>query len=146
METKKTGAGVGVLLLKDGEVLLGKRNDDEQKADSVFHGGGTWTMPGGKLEFHENFEDCGVREVKEETGMKVKEIKVICVNNDKTDSAHFITIGLLAEKFEGEPKITEPNEITEWKWFGLNSLPKNLYFPTAKILENYKQGRFYLKK
>ena len=62
MEKKRVGAGVGVMILnKDGKVLLGKRHDDPQKADSALHGEGTWTMPGGSLEVGESFEEWSQR-------------------------------------------------------------------------------------
>jgi len=48
-DKKNVGAGFGVMLLRDGKVLLGRRHDDEEKADSLLHGAGTWTMPGGKF-------------------------------------------------------------------------------------------------
>nr|MCK4929540.1 NUDIX domain-containing protein [Nanoarchaeota archaeon] len=140
---KRVGIGFGVMMLKEGKVLLGKRHEDPEKADSELRGEGTWTMPGGKLHFGESFEKGAIREVKEETGIELKKVKVICVNNDKNEYAHFVTIGLLSEEFEGEPKIMEPDEITEWKWFSLNELPKKIFFPSAKVLKNYKEGVFY---
>jgi len=45
---KKPGVGVGVIILKDSKVLLGKRHSDARKADSELHREGTWTLPGGK--------------------------------------------------------------------------------------------------
>ncbi|MEK6945705.1 MAG: NUDIX domain-containing protein [Nanoarchaeota archaeon] len=141
---KKIGAGVGVILLRNGKILLGKRHEDPTKADSALHGSGTWTMPGGKLDFHEKFEECGIREVKEETGINVTKLKVICFNNDTTETAHFITAGLLVEEFEGDPKVMEPDEITEWKWFDLNNLPEKIYFPSGKVLRNYLANKFYI--
>lgn len=132
------------MLLRDGKVLLGRRHEDPEKADSQLNGAGKWTMPGGKLDFGERFEEGAKRELLEETSIKAQEIKVICVNQDIIESAHFITIGTLCEKFAGEPNVMEPDEITEWNWFDLNDLPEPLYFPSAKVLENYKQKRFYL--
>ncbi len=55
--TAKVGVGVGVALVRDGKVLLGHRHDDPEKADSLLHGEGTWTVPGGKLDFGETLED-----------------------------------------------------------------------------------------
>jgi len=144
MENKKrVGVGCGVMLLKDNKVLLGKRHEDPDKADSELHGEGTWIMPGGKLHYGETFEECARREVREETGMKLKKVKVMCVNNDKNEHAHFVTVGLFSDDFEGEPKVMEPDEITEWKWFALDKLPEKMFFPSAKILENYKKDVFY---
>ena len=127
-------------MLKEGEVLLGQRHVDPEKADSELHGEGTWTMPGGKLEFGESFEEGAKREVLEETGIILNDVRVICVNNDKIESAHFVTIGLFSDDFSGDAKVMEPDEITEWRWFGLDDLPKNMFFPSVKVLENYIQN------
>jgi 8-oxo-dGTP diphosphatase len=146
MEKKKVGAGFGVMLLKGEEILLGKRHTDPEKADSALRGEGTWTMPGGKLEFGESFEDGAKRELLEETGIFLKRVKVICVNNDKNEYAHFVTLGLFSDDFEGEPKVMEPDEIVEWQWFNLADLPIPLYFPSANIIENYRKKLFYISK
>ncbi len=146
MSDKKVGAGFGVMLLRDGKVLLGRRHTDPEKADSELNGAGTWTMPGGSLEFGESFEEGAARELMEETGMKLGKVKVICVDNSKIDSAHFVTIGMFSEFFEGEPRVMEPDEITEWAWFGLDDLPSPLFFPSARVLENYELNRMYVKR
>ncbi len=141
----RVGVGFGVMFLKNGGVLLGKRHADPAKADSELHGEGTWTMPGGKLEFGESFEGGALREVLEETGIKIneKELTLISVSNDRVEDAHFVTLGFLSEDFEGEAQIKEPNEITEWKWFPLNDLPSPLYFPSKRVLKNYLEKTIY---
>lgn len=144
---KKVGAGFGIMVLnKNEELLLGKRHEDPSKADSELSGEGTWTMPGGKLEFGESFEEGAERELLEETGLKAGSFEVFCVNNDKTDNAHFITIGLIAKDVLGEPKVMEPDEITEWRWFSLQDLPEKVFFPSERMLENYRQGEFYINR
>ena len=143
-EKKKVGGGFGVMLLKGNRVLLGRRHSDPIKAGSALRGEGTWTMPGGKLEFGESFEEGARREVLEETGLKLNDLKVFCVHNNKNEHAHFITIGLFSDNFSGEPKVMEPDEIVEWGWFDLNNLPTPLYFPTANMLENYQKKLFYI--
>jgi 8-oxo-dGTP diphosphatase len=140
---QKPGVGFGVMILKEGKVLLGHRHEDPEKASSLLHGEGTWTMPGGKLHFQENLKGGAIREVLEETGIKVKDLRVISVSNDIVHDAHFVTIGFLAEEFEGEAKAMEPEEITEWKWFDLNNLPSPLYFPSEKIIKNYLTKKVY---
>jgi len=144
IEQKKVRVGFGVMMLRDGKVLLGKRHADPAKADSELHGEATWTMPGGKLEFGESFEDGARREVAEETGIRLGSVRVACVNNDMVPDAHFVTIGMIADDFEGEAKVMEPDEITEWRWFPLDALPAPLYFPSAKLLENYHAHEFYI--
>ncbi|MFA6446206.1 MAG: NUDIX domain-containing protein [Candidatus Paceibacterota bacterium] len=149
METKeikkKVGAGFGVMVLRGENVLLGKRHVDPKKAGSELHGEGTWTMPGGKLEFMESFEAGACRELQEETGLVIKEkdIRVISLTNDIVTDAHFVTVGMVCTILKGEPKVMEPDEITEWKWFPLSGLPKPLFPPSAKIVRNVMEGEFY---
>jgi 8-oxo-dGTP diphosphatase len=144
LNNKKVGVGVGVMLLKDGKVLLGKRHEDNRISKSVLGGEGTWTMPGGKLEYGESFEECARREVFEECGIKLNKFEVMCINNDKNESAHFVTIGLFSDDFSGEAKVMEPEKITEWKWFSLDDLPSAIYFPSLKLIRNYKERSFYI--
>ena len=145
MENKKMGNGFGVLVTKDNKVLLGQRHVDPAKADSVLHGEGTWTFPGGKLHFGESFEEGAQRELLEETGMSVQieDLKVISLTNDIVPDAHFVTVGLLCEKFVGGPQVMEPDEITKWEWFDLNNLPTPIFKPSLKLLKNYQDGVFY---
>jgi 8-oxo-dGTP diphosphatase len=136
-------AGVGIMVLKDGKVLLGKRHSDPDKASSLLHGEGTWTMPGGKLDFGEDLIEAAKREVLEETGLEAKNLKIVSVTNDIVSDAHFVTTAFLCEEFQGDPKVMEPDEIIEWRWFKLDELPSPMYFPCEKIIENYLAKRIY---
>lgn len=132
---------MGIMLVKDGKILLGRRHSDPDKADSELHGEGTWTMPGGKLEFGEGFVDGISREVMEETGIKVRSASVFCVNNDKAQDAHFVTIGLVSSDFEGEARVMEPDEIVEWRWFEIARPPSPIFPPSRVLLECYLEKR-----
>lgn len=136
---KKPGIGVGVMILRDNKVLLGRRHSDPNKADSELHGEGSWTMPGGKLNFGEKLKDAAYREAFEETGIKInkEKLKNISVTDDILEDAHFVTIGFLCNDFEGEPQVMEPDEIVEWKWFNFNNLPDYIFFPSEKIIKKY---------
>jgi len=57
-----------------------------------------------------------------------------------------LDFGLFPDSFSGKPKVMEPDEITEWDWFDINNLPSPIYFPSAKVLENYKQKKFYISR
>ena len=142
-ENNKLGVGVAVMLLNNNKILLGKRNQYPNKADSELHGEGTWTMPGGKLRFGESFAAGAEREVFEETGLRIKSVEVISLSNDIVKDAHFVTIGLLCRNFEGEAEIMEPEEIIEWKWFSLDQLPDPIFFPSEKIIKNYLAKKFF---
>lgn len=139
------GCGFGVMIIMDNKILLGQRHVDPAKASSLMNGEGTWTMPGGKLDFGESFEEGAKREVMEETGIEVdvKDLKVISLTNDIVPTAHFVTVGLLCSNFKNEPKVMEPDEITQWKWFDLESLPEPLFKPSMKVIKNYLDKTFY---
>lgn len=144
MEERKMGIGVGIILCKDNQVLLGLRHSDPQVADSDMHLEGTWTLPSGKVKFGESFEQAGIRKVKEECNLDVHSIHVISVQNDMNEFAHYATIGLLADSFSGTIVPIQTQELIRFKWFSPNSLPENLCFPSQKILEAYQSHQFYL--
>lgn len=67
--------GVGVLVFDaHNRILLGKRKN--------VHGEHSWAPPGGHLEFGENFEECAIREVREETGLNIDSPQFIIATND----------------------------------------------------------------
>ncbi len=136
IKPKKVGVGTGVMLKKENKILLGKRVST-----------GLWTMPGGKLEVGESFEDCIRRETLEETNLTIREMKLMSLNNDIFDhEVHYVTIGFYSEHFEGEARAMEPEKISEWHWFDLNNLPENLFLSSKKMIENYLQQKFYIEQ
>ena len=139
----KPGIGVGIMVLKDEKILLGLRNPDKEKASSELQGQGTWTMPGGKVEFMETLEAAAKRELEEETSLIANKLDLLCISDDMTDTAHYVTVGFIVREYKGEVRTTEPETILEWKWFPLNELPMNLYNPSKKCIEKYKKGIIY---
>ena len=139
------GAGCGVMVFNNrNQLLLGLRNSDENLADSELHEEGTWTMPGGNIEYGETFEEAGAREAKEETGILISDIEIICVQTDKNEHAHYISVGMIAHSFEGVPQVMEPEQIVEWQWFDLDKLPKNIFTPSRKTIDCFLNHKFYM--
>ena len=139
----KPGIGVGIMILKDNKILLGLRNPDKVKASSELQGQGTWTMPGGKVEFMEKLIDAAKRELEEETSLIANKLDLLCISDDMTDTAHYVTVGFIVREYKGEVKTMEPETILEWKWFPLNNLPENLYNPSKKCIYKYNEGIIY---
>ncbi len=129
--------GVGVMILKEGKVLMTKRKGS--------HGSGEYSFPGGHLEYMESFEDCAIRETKEECGLRIKNIRFLYVTNVKKYAPkHYVHIGLVADWANGEAKTLEPEKAGEWKWFDLNKLPKGPIFEFCKLsFDAYKTGKIY---
>jgi len=134
---KRPGVGVCTIIYRDGKILMGKRHDDPNKADSELQGEGTWTIPGGKLDQKEDLKEAAKRETKEECGMDVDGLELVSLTNDIKSEKHFVTIGFVANSFSCEPKVMEPDEITEWKWFDVDKLPKPIFFPAEKAIKNF---------
>ncbi len=140
--------GCGVLVFNDkNQLLMGLRNDDAAKADCELHEEGKWTLPGGNIEYGESFEEAGIREAYEEAGIKLKEedLEVICVQTDKNEFAHYISVGMVARNFEGTPRVMEPDQIVKWQWFDLDKLPKIIFTPSRLTIDCYLQHKFYIK-
>ena len=140
--------GCGVMIFNSkNQLLLGLRNDDVELADCELHEEGTWSLPGGNIEYGESFEQAGAREVAEETGLIVKEddLQVFCVQTDKNEHAHYISVGMLAHNVEGTPRVMEPDVIVQWEWFDLNNLPTNFFSPSKLTIDCFLQHKFYIK-
>lgn len=122
--------GIGVLVFNDlNQLLLGKR--------ASTHGEGEFGPPGGHLEFGESFEDCAVREVKEEAGFDITEPKFLSLTNDifVKSSKHYVSIFMCASFDEGQEVVNmEPEKIEEWGWYNLNNLPTPLFLPLHTLV------------
>lgn len=123
---KRPKVGIGVLIFKDGKVLLGKRKG--------LHAPNVYSGPGGHLEYMESFEDCAKRETREETGLEIKNIRFLCLTNFKTYAPkHYIDVGLAADWQSGEPQLVEPEKCESWVWYDLDNLPS----PLLEVVKNY---------
>ncbi|ORM65268.1 DNA mismatch repair protein MutT [Pantoea rodasii] len=115
--------GVGVLIFRDGKLLLGRRKGS--------HGSGDWSAAGGHLEFGESPEDCARREVLEETGFVLGELSHGAFVSDMFPEVnkHYITLLLVAHHPQGEPQLLEPDKCEGWQWFAPEALPEPLFAP-----------------
>jgi 8-oxo-dGTP diphosphatase len=126
-EDKIPRVGLGVAIIREGKILLGKRKNS--------HGDGCWCFPGGHLEFGESWEECARRETLEETGLKIKNVRFATATNDffKKDNKHYITILMIADWVKGEAKILEPEKCEKWGWFDWDKLPEPLFVPQRNL-------------
>ena len=129
IQPQRPKVGVGVLIMSGSSVLLGKRRGSA--------GSGTWATPGGHLEFGESWAQCAVREVQEETGLTVTDVRLGTVLNvvDEPTGYHYVTIFMVATApADAEPVNAEPDKCEGWHWCDWSAdLPAPL-FKTLKTL------------
>jgi 8-oxo-dGTP diphosphatase len=116
--------GVAAWIYKDGKVLMGKRKGS--------HGAGSWSLPGGHVDFGETPATTVAREIMEETGLEVGAI-THCTDFPyghrffPEDNKQYITLFFNAEYIGGEPVNAEPDKCEGWEWFILGALPSPLF-------------------
>src|SRR3989344_854683 len=97
---------LGILIFKDGKVLLGKRKHANGLGDGQYAG------TGGHLEYMESIEECAKRETLEEAGIEIENVRFLCAINLKDyPPKHYLDIGLVADWKSGEPKVMEPEKL-----------------------------------
>jgi 8-oxo-dGTP diphosphatase len=128
--------GLGVFVWKDGKFLMSKRRGA--------HGHDTWSIPGGNLEFGESWEECAKREVLEETGLSVTNIRFLAATNDlfPDHDKHYTTIWVYSDWKSGEPKLMEPDKYIDHQWRNFKTLPAPLFEPCWKNLRKAKPELF----
>ena len=123
------GVGVGVIVERDGKVLLVRRTT---------HGAGTWSSPGGYIDHGESPEEAAVRETREETGLRLGGAAFLGVTNDlHPDGKHNLTLWFAGRDPAGEPELMAPEESDAVEWFAWNALPDRLYLPLRRFLEGH---------
>lgn len=125
--------GVGLFILKDGKVLLGKRKSS--------HGADEYGGLGGHLEYGETMMEAALRETAEECGIIIKNLQLLCVSDLLTYSPkHYVDVGFSAEWESGELQVLEPTKCESWQWYSLDDLPENLFGCVSAYVEAYKTG------
>jgi 8-oxo-dGTP diphosphatase len=120
--------GTALIVTKDNKVLLMKRKGP--------HGTGTWSTPGGHLDFGETLEACAAREAKEEVGVEVVDIRFRSVTNDifEETGRHYITVWMEGRPV-GEPFIAADKEVEEIGRFAWDALPQPLFLPLQNLVK-----------
>ncbi|VDI34532.1 nucleotide triphosphate diphosphatase NUDT15-like isoform X1 [Mytilus galloprovincialis] len=127
--------GVGVFVTSEDHpncVLVGIRKGSS--------GSGKYALPGGHLEFGEEWEDCGYRETMEETGLRLKKTRFATVVNGivEKENYHYVTVFVQGEvdtAVQSEPVNLEPDKCEGWQWLDWdNFVPANKCFRPLEMV------------
>ncbi len=126
------GVGTGAVVIHQRHLLMVERAGS--------HGAGTWTVPGGWIEFGEDPLAGAVREVFEETGVKVEALGSpgwTSAVHPGDPAVHAITLWVRCIWVEGEPIVTEPAKCPRVEWVPFGEVmdrplfaPFNYWWPT----------------
>ena len=113
---------------KEPKVLLIQRGNEPFK--------GCWAFPGGFMNMDETTEQCAVRELEEETGLKVTEIKQIGAYSkvDRDPRGRTVTVAYLAIIDKPET-VFGLDDAAKAQWFPISNLPK-LAFDHEEIMRD----------
>ncbi len=129
------GVGVGVIIERDGRVLVGKRRGSHAQ---------TFSIPGGKMELGETFEQAALREVAEEVGVQLGPLTVVAVVNDlstwREEGVHFVSVTLHGHCIAGEPQNLEPDKCEGWIWVDPTQLPQPHFRASELSLQCWLAG------
>lgn len=132
-----------VVLNRDGEILLVRHKKGNQRY---------WVLPGGRLEYGETFEECAVREVKEETGLEVEMERFLYLSEAIAPdrSRHIVNIFIKARVVGGTLKLGDEPVLAGVEFVRLEELAQMTLFPPVsdEIVEsisgNSQKGIQYL--
>lgn len=127
-----------ILLIKDGKMLLTRR------ANTGFYDG-CYECPSGHMDGNETVRQAAARELFEEVGVvaKIEDLKVVHVVHRYGEKNERIEFYLVAEKWEGEPSIKEPDQCDDINWFPLDQFPENMVPKTKAAIDQYLGGKIY---
>ena len=112
----------------DAKVLLIQRGDEPYK--------GCWAFPGGFMNMDETTEQCAIRELEEETGLKINEIHQIGAYSkvDRDPRGRTVTVAYLAIVDKPMP-VVGLDDAAKAEWWPLSALPQ-LAFDHDEIMRN----------
>jgi 8-oxo-dGTP diphosphatase len=129
--------GVAATVIFEGKVLLVMRANEPAR--------GKWGLPGGVVELGERVDDAVIREVKEETGLNVRLIRMLTVydsivrDEEQKVRFHYVLVEMLCEVDHGSPEAL--SDALDVRWVPLDELDSvDLTSGAKRLLEQVVRG------
>ena len=108
-------------------------------------GSGEYAVPGGKQRVDETLEDCAKRELLEETNLSLKKSRPVSLYYTRKNfmkGKQVMSVGVLAEDWDGELKTLEIENHVGWNWHKLNDLPEPIFEFSEIAINQYRDGKY----
>lgn len=133
-------------LILVGSLVIIKNKQNEILLQQRKHPHGYWGLPGGLMELGESTEETARREVKEETGLELGELKMIdvisgaenFVKAENGDEFYMVTVVYETEEFSGSITF-DTSESLDFQFFKVNQLPYEMVKSHRRIVTKYLQ-------
>lgn len=129
--------GCGVLLTNDSDQVLLQRRSDT----------GDWCIPGGALEPYESYEEAAIREVREEVGITVRNLKLFGIYSGDERRIHYpnddvvysLSVIFTTDEYDGDIS-DQDSEVLEHRFFGRDEIPEELFPADSRAILDWKRG------
>jgi 8-oxo-dGTP diphosphatase len=132
--------GIGVVIVKDGQMVLIKRGNEP--------GRGKWSIPGGIVELGEHITQTVIREAKEETCLDVTNphlidvVDTVDLDPDGKVKYQYVIVDYLVKVVGGE--IAAASDAEELRWVPFGEVES--YVLTSSFREFFRNNREKLEK
>jgi 8-oxo-dGTP diphosphatase len=125
--------GCGAAIVVGGAILLVRRLKEPEA--------GFWGLPGGKVDLYEETPLAVAREIAEELGVTIRPERLLCVADhiDAAAGLHWTCPIYLVNRFEGEPRLMEPDKHAAFGWFAVDALPAPLTTVTVAAVKAWRE-------
>jgi ADP-ribose pyrophosphatase YjhB (NUDIX family) len=125
---KQPGLAADIIISIEDKIVLIKRKNPPYG----------WALPGGFVEYGETVENTARREAKEETGLKLVNLKQFKVYSEPNRDPRRHTISIVfTSQGRGEPKAAD--DACDIGLFSLHKLPRPIAFDHKKILKDFRR-------
>jgi len=132
---------VYLVLIKDNKILLSRRYNTGYFDNN-------YSFPAGHLDGGETLKQAMVREAKEEIGVVLDptDLELIHIMNRRIPDNERVDFFFTARKWQGEPKIMEPEKCDDLSWFELSNLPSNIIPYIKQAIDSFLNKIIYSER